>query len=341
MMARYVLRRTLGALIAIFGASLIAFAFLRLAPGNPAKLILGQFATPQALEELTRRLGLDDPFYVQYGHFVWSFVTGDWGFSYSAGVPISQAIGDKLPATIELGLFAFAFAFLGAIGLALLATYRHRPRLDAAIRAFASFGLGLPQFWLGLLLLLVLSEQLGLFPGPDGRLSPDVEAPPTITHLLTVDALLSGHPGTFVNALWHLILPGATLGLMSLAFLTRLLRVNLLDVAHEPFLLVVRGKGLSRWAAFTRHALPNAILPTLTASGMLLGQLIAGSVLVETVFRWPGVGLLVTQGVLRQDYSVVQIFILLSAVVYVASSLLVDLLVAWIDPRVRVQETRR
>ncbi len=336
-MARFVLTRALGSLAAIFGASVLAFVFLRITPGNPTRLILGQFATPAAISALVRQLGLHQPLYVQFWKYIWSFLHGAWGYSYSVGEPVRALLGQRLPATIELGLYAFLFAFVGALVLALVSTYRRRGIVDGAVEGVAILGLGLPQFWLGLMLLLLLSEHAGLFPGPEGRLSPNLTPPPDVTGLYTIDALLAGRFGTFVNALWHLALPAVTLGLTPMAFLTRLLRTNLVEVSREPFILVAQSTGLSRARAFVRHALPNAILPTVTASGLVLGQLLAGSVLVETVFRWPGVGALITQGVQEQDYSVVQAFILLSATAYVLVNLGVDIVVALIDPRVRVE----
>jgi ABC-type dipeptide/oligopeptide/nickel transport system permease component len=336
-MARFVFTRALGALAAIVGASVLAFVFLRITPGNPARLILGQFATQAAISALIHQLGLHQPIYVQYAKYIWSFLHGSWGYSYSVGEPVRTLLGQRLPATIELGLYAFLFALVGALVLALISTYRRRRAVEGAVEGIAILGLGIPQFWLGLVLLLLLFEHAGLFPGPEGRLSPNLTPPPHLTGLYTVDALLSGKFGTLVNALWHLALPAVTLGLAPMAFLTRLLRANLLEVSREPFILVAQSTGLSRWRAFLRHALPNAILPTVTASGLVLGQLLAGSVLVETVFRWPGVGALVTQGVQEQDYSVVQAFILLSATAYVLVNLGADIVVAMIDPRVRVE----
>jgi len=265
------------------------------------------------------------------------FLRGDWGFAYSVGQPVTTQLESRLPATIELGLYAFIFAFVGALVLALLATYRHRPLVDGSVRAVSFFGLGTPPFWFGLIALIVFSERLSVLPGPDGRLSLATVPPPTMTHLYTVDALLAGQLGTFADAVSHLFLPAVTLGLAPLAFLVRLLRANLLEVSREPFIVVARSKGLGRWTAFSRHALPNAFLPTLTAGGLLLGQLLAGSVLVEKVFNWPGVGALVTDGILRQDFAVVQAFILLSAFVYVLVNLVVDMLYGVIDPRVRVR----
>jgi peptide/nickel transport system permease protein len=248
---------------------------------------------------------------------------------------VTTQLGNRLPATVELGLYAFGFAFFGALLLALVATYRRRPLVDGSVRAVSFFGLGTPPFWIGLVLLVVFSENLGIAPGPDGRLSVGAEPPQDITGLYTFDALVTGDFATLGDALAHLVLPAIALGLAPLAFLVRLLRTNLLEVAREPFIVVVRAKGIGRFAAFARHALPNAFLPTLTASGLLLGQLLAGSVLVEKVYNWPGAGALVTDGILRQDYAVVQAFILLSAAIYVLVNLVVDVLYGVIDPRVR------
>ncbi len=335
-MVRIVSGKLVGAVVTIFGASLVAFLFLRVLPGNPARLIVGPLATQQAIKAQEQAMGLDRPLYVQYWRYISDFFRGDWGFAYSAGQPVTTQIGSRLPASIELGLYAFAFAFVLAVLLALVATYRRRPLVDGAVRALSFFGLGTPPFWFGLIALLVFSEELHWLPGPDGRLTASVQPPPAVTHLYTVDALIAGQWSTFGNALEHLVLPAITLGLASFAFLVRLLRANLLDVSREPFLLFARGKGLGRWEAYARHALPNAFLPTLTAGALILAQLLAGSVLVEKVFNWPGVGGLVVDSILRQDYAVVQTFILLCAVAYVVVNLVVDVLYGVIDPRVRI-----
>jgi peptide/nickel transport system permease protein len=226
-----------------------------------------------------------------------------------------------------------AFGF--SIGLALLAAHRRGSFTDKLVRGISSVGLGTPPFWLGLILLIFFFERLHLLPGPEGRLASGTAAPPNVTGLYTIDALVAGQFGTFADALSHLILPAVTLAFASFAFLVRLLRSNLLDVSREPFMVVVRSKGFSRWHALTRHALPNAFLPTLTAGGLLLAGLLTGSVLAEKVFNWPGIGALVVDSILRQDYSVVEAFILVSAFLYVGINLLIDLLYGIIDPRVR------
>ena len=335
-MFQVILSRVAMSVFALFGASVFAFVVLRVTPGDPARLFLGPFATEKAVTELEEKLRLHQPLIDQYFAYMFDFFRGDWGFSYSTGQSVATQLVDRFPATLELGLYAFIFAFFFAVSLALIAAYRRGPISDGGVRALSFVGLGVPPFWFGLMLLVIFFEQLGWLPGPDGRLDLARDPPPALTHLYTFDALLHGEFATLADALLHLILPAITLGLLPFAFLLRLLRANLLDVAREPFITVARSKGMSRWGAFVKHALPNAFLPTLTAAGLLLGQLLAGSVLVEKVFNWPGVGNLVTEGILRQDFSVVQAFILLSAFVYVIANLVVDILTGFVDPRVRL-----
>ena len=321
-------------LIALLGAALFAFIALRVAPGDPARLVLGPFATDEAIQALRTRMGLDDPLPLQFWHYLTSFVSGDWGWSYSLGQSVRALLGERFPATLELGLYAFLFALVAAVTLAVIGAFRRGPISDGVPRALSIFALAVPQFWFGIIALIVGFEMLGLFPGPSGRLPSGMAAPAGPTGLYTIDALLAGDPVTFLTALHYLALPAITLGLLPFGFLLRLLRANLLDVSNEPFVLVARAQGQSRLRVFLRYVLPNAIIPTLMASGLILGQLLAGSVLVERVFNWPGAGSLVTQGLLQQDYSVVQTFILLSAFIYILANLAIDLIAAAIDPRI-------
>jgi peptide/nickel transport system permease protein len=340
-MLRLIANRLLGMLIAIFGASFLAFAFMRVLPGNPARLILGPLVPQSSVDQLARDMGLNQSIPVQYWRYIKGFVTGDWGFSYSTGLHVWTVIWQRLPATLEVNLYAFVMGTGLAFVLALIATYRRRPFVDRIVRGIAYLGLGMPPFWLGLLLVVNLSERVHLFPGPDGRLAPTATPPPHATGFYTIDALLAGQIGTFWDALRHLILPAVTLGFLLFAVLVRLLRANLLGVQHEQFLLVVKSKGVARWPAFARHALPNAVLPTITAAGLLLAELLTGSVLVERVFNWPGVGGLVVDSIQRKDYAVVQTFILLSALAYVIVNAIVDLAYLLIDPRTRLPGAAR
>jgi ABC-type dipeptide/oligopeptide/nickel transport system permease component len=332
------IKKLAGAAVTIFGASIISFVLLRILPGDPARLIAGPLAPASAVEAVYRQLGLDQPIHIQYYRYISAFVRGDWGFSFSSGTPVREIISTRLPATIELALYAFVIAITGAILLALLATYRRQPALDRIVRSLSSFGQGVPSFWFALLSLMLFFEFLGILPGPDGRLDPRSLPPLHVTGLFTVDALLSGRADLFWEALTYLILPTVSLALPPFAFLVRLLRANLLEVSREPFILVVRSKGISRWVTFLNHALPNAFLPTLTASGLVLAELLTGSVLIEKIFSWPGVGSLVVDSILRQDYAVAQAFFLLSATAYVVVNMAIDFLYGAVDPRTRVAQ---
>jgi peptide/nickel transport system permease protein len=338
-MIRPVGSRLVGMAIAIVGASFLAFAFMRILPGNPARLILGPLVPQSSVDQLAHDMGLDRSIPTQYFRYMRGFLTGDWGFSYSTGLSVWTVIWQRLPATLEVVFFAFFFGTSLAFVAAVAATYRRRRIIDRIVRWTSYAGLGMPPFWLGLLLLAYLSSRLHVLPGPDGRLSPTATPPPHATGFYTVDALLAGQFGTLWDAARHLVLPAATLGFVLFAFLVRLLRANLLGVEREHFLLVVKSKGVARWPAFIRHAVPNAVLPSLTAAGLLLAELLTGSVLVERVFNWPGVGGLVVDAIQRKDYAVVQAFILLSAFAYVVVNALVDLAYILIDPRTRLPAT--
>lgn len=337
-MVRLFLTKIGGSLATIFGASIVAFVLLRVLPGDPARLIAGPLASEQAVEGIVRRLGLDQPLHIQYANYMSGFFQGEWGFSFTAGAPVREVLSSRVPATAELALYAFMFAFGAALLLALLATYRQQPVVDGIVRGISSFGLGTPPFWFAIIMLIIFFEQLEWLPGPTGRLSTAATPPPPVTHFYTIDALLAGQLDIFWDALRHLILPAVSLGIVAFGFLVRLLRANLLEVSREPFIVVVRSKGISRWRTHLRHALPNAFLPTLTASGLILAELLTGSVLIEKIFTWPGVGSLVVDSILRQDYAVVQAFILLSALAYVTVNAIVDILYGVIDPRTRLAQ---
>jgi peptide/nickel transport system permease protein len=327
--------RLIGSFAALIGASLVAFVIMRILPGDPARLIVGPFATEDQVHQEYIALGLDKPIFEQYWLYVTAFVRGDWGFSYSAGEPVRLELAQRLPATVELAWYAFLFAFGAALVVAVASTYRRRRFADAMVSTSAFLGLGTPPFWIGLLLLLLLSGSAHILPGPEGRLTPQVPAPPAMTGLYTIDAAFAGQWDVELDAFRHLLLPAIVLGFAPYAYLVRILRANLFEVSREPFLVVVRSKGISRWNTYVVHALPNAILPTLTAAGLVLAHLIAGSVLIESVFDWPGVGQLVASSVFTKDFSVVQAFIILSVLAFVMVNAVVDILYGVIDPRLR------
>lgn len=334
-MMRRVLRDLSGLVLTLFLASVVSFLILRVIPGDPARTIVGPLAGDSAVEAVRGELGLDRPLIVQYGVYIKNFLTGQWGFSYSNGADVTDVLASRLPATMELATYAFIFAVIGAIVAATLATYFKGP-VAGAVKSLALFGLGSPPFWLALSLLVVFAIGLGAFPGPSGRLSSFLTPPPSVTGLLTVDSLLAGDFVVLSDALAHLVLPVVSLGLLPWAFLTRLLTANIDDNADSLYITVVRAKGVSRWAAHVRHTLHNSLLPTIGSSGVIFASLITGSVLIEQMFTWPGIGEVLVQGIQRQDFAVVQTFILVSAVIYVVANVIADLVLEFADPRLRV-----
>jgi ABC-type dipeptide/oligopeptide/nickel transport system permease component len=330
-----VARRALVSAMALIGASILSFLLLRLAPGDPVGLVLGPFASSEARSRLRTELRLDEPVYVQYFAYICDFLHGEWGYSYSVGESVRDLFAERLPASLELALGALLFSLIFSFVLALARTYSRRRWVRRAVDCANFVGYSIPQFWLGLILLVLFFCVLGIAPGPEGRLSPNLDAPGRIIGFVTIDALLAGRPDAFLNALWHLALPSITLGLSSMAFLSRILHVNLEIAEGQAYVLASRGRGLSRWGALTKHALPNALTTSATAAGVIVGVILTGGALVESTFLWPGIGALVTSCVQKQDYSVVQAFILFCVVVFVAANLIVDLIVARIDPRLR------
>lgn len=338
-MRRFLAARALGGLLTIVGASIVAFVFMRLLPGDPARLIAGEHASEQAVEIQREQLGLNDPVWRQYLEYMASFVRGDWGFSHSRGEPVLDQFVAAVPATLELASLAILMAFVGAVLGAVMAGWSRGGVLDGTVRASSYIGLGTAPFWLGLLVLIVFFERLRILPGPEGRLSPGMAAPPRVTGFHTVDALLVGDWSTWWDSLQHLILPGMTLGLVLYAWLVRMLRSSMLEFVREPFALVARSKGRGRWGVVVREVLPNALLPTVTAGGLIVAELLTSTVLAETVFNWPGAGRLVTDAIMQQDFAVVQAFIMLSACMTVTVTVVIDVLYGVIDPRIRVRAT--
>jgi peptide/nickel transport system permease protein len=324
------------ALATVFGASIFAFILLRKVPGDPARAIAGDAATDDAIAALRKSMGLDDNLFVQYGNYMGSLLRGDFGFSYSTGNSVGSLLAQRLPATIELGLLSVVIAIVAAVLAASIAVYSRRRWPDRFLRIASSLAMGSPPFWIALLALLVLSIQLGIFPGPEGRLSPGMLRPTNVTGMFTVDALLAGQWGTFANASWHLILPATIIALGPFAFLSRLYRNQLRGTLRETFVTVAQSHGLRRFPVYSRHVAPHGLLALLPAASLLFADLLAGSLLVEKVFGWPGIGSMTADAIIQKDFAVVQAVLLLAAILYVVVSLVSDLIMTAADPRTRV-----
>ena len=304
-MSSYVRTRLTLAIPVLLGVSIAVFAMLRLLPGDPAQIMLAESgASAERVAALRQQLGLDDPLPVQYGRFLMGALRGDLGRSILSNRPVTQEIAGQLPSTIELTLAAMAVAIGIGVPLGLLAATHHNGPLDLGAMALALGGVSMPSFWLGVLLILLFSLRLGWL------------------------------PATGQGGIERLILPAFTLGFGAAAIIARLVRSSVLEVLRHEYITTARAKGLNPRVVLLRHALKNALIPVVTIVGLQFGALLAGTVVIETVFSRPGVGRMVVNAILVKDFPVAQGAILVIATTYVLANLIVDLLYAWLDPRV-------
>ena len=296
----------------VVGVSVVVFSIIHVLPGDPVLAILsGANATPEQERALRTQLRLDDPLVVQYVRFLGRALVGDFGRSIFSGRPVIEEIGDQLPSTLELAGTAIVIAVVVGVALGLLAAVRHDTWIDRAAMLVALGGVSMPSFWLGLLLILIFSLQLGWL------------------------------PATGQGGLSRLVLPAATIGLNYSAVIARLVRSSLLEVLGNGYIETARAKGLSEWAVTLKHALGNALIPVTTIIGVQLGNLLAGTIIVETVFSRRGMGRLAVTAVLDKDYPLIQGVVLVSALGYVLTNLLVDLSYSALDPRIRHREAAK
>jgi peptide/nickel transport system permease protein len=317
----------------LFGVSVIVFVMVRAIPGDPAQILLGQAATPQQIAEVRSRLGLDESLPTQYLLFLRDALTGDLGDSLVLGQPVTTVLIDRFPATLELTLAALLFAILIGVPAGVIAAVRQYSLLDKLTSVVALTGVSMPVFWLALVLVVIFTVQIDLLPFP-GRVGNDVSFI-SYTGLYTLDTLLNLNFSAFWDVLKHLILPAIALGTIPMAVITRMTRSSMLEVMGEDYVRTARAKGVVPWRVVFRHALRNAMLPTVTVIGLQFGLLMGGAILTETIFGWPGVGQIAIESVNRRDYAMIQGIVLYGAALFVLVNLLVDVLYALLDPRVR------
>ena len=304
-MKSYLLRRLWQSAVTLAGVSILVFVILRVIPGDPAKMLLPEGAPQSAVEELNRHLGLRRPIYVQYGLFLRSVVRGDFGQSFQYRSPALTVVLERLPATVQLTLAAMALTVLFGVSIGIVAAVRQGTGYDYAGTALAVLGQSLPNFWLGIMLILLFGVTLRWLP-------------------------TSGFQG------WrYLVLPSVTLAAFPTALVARLTRSSMLEILGREFIRTGRAKGLAERAVVLRHALKNATIPVLTVIGLQIGTLLGGAVITESVFAWPGMGKLVVDAIFFRDFPVVQTILILSATVFVVINLVVDLLYVVVDPRIR------
>ncbi|PIS11610.1 MAG: dipeptide ABC transporter permease DppB [Bdellovibrio sp. CG10_big_fil_rev_8_21_14_0_10_47_8] len=329
------LRKFLLVIPTLIGASLIAFALIRLVPGDPVLNLLGERGgNPQVVAEMRAKLGIDKPLAEQYWIFLKNALHGDLGDSIVSNRPVAEEFWSRFPATLELAGVSLVWSILLGLPLGILAALRRNSALDYSVIGVSLIGYSMPIFWWGLILVIVFSVQLGWFP-VSGRLSVFFEVPPK-TGFLLVDSLLSEEGwSAFVDAVKHLVLPSIVLGTIPLAVMARMTRSSLLEVLGEDYVRTAKAKGLSWFRVVYVHALRNALIPIVTVVGLMVGALLTGAVLTETIFSWPGIGRWLVKSVEARDYPVIQGGVLYLAFLIVMVNLIVDLTYLWIYPRMR------
>ncbi|MDO9712149.1 ABC transporter permease [Paracraurococcus lichenis] len=332
-MARYLLRRLLLALPALFGLVLLTFVLARVVPADPAATLAGDAATPAQLAEIRARYGLDQPLWRQAVTHVRQVLTGDLGSSIFSGRPVAEEIRFRLPATLELTFAALLLSTLLGVPLGLLAALDHNGPVDHLVRLLSVGGLAIASFWLAIMLQLVFAMDLDILP-LRGRIDVALGPPPETTGFFLVDSLLAGRPDLFADALRHLALPAVTLCLPGLASIARFTRSGVLETLQKDFVLYARAAGYGRVRLAAVYVLRNAVTVTVTQIGLLFGALISGAVAVEAIFDWPGLGTYAVQAILSADYKALLAVTLVVGVVYAVVNVLVDLLQALIDPRI-------
>lgn len=319
----------------LLGVSAIVFVMMALTPGDPVDIMLGnQHVTEEQEQALRHDMGLDLPPHERFVKFVGNALTGNFGLSFYHRQPVMEVIASRLPATLELSLVALIFALAVSIPLGVLAAVKKNTVLDRLATVTSLFGVSLPGFWFGILLLMLFAVHLHLLP-VSGRAGFESEVTP-ITHFLLIDSLLRGRPDAFADALSHIILPAITLGLPMASILMRVTRASMLDVLKQDYITFAEAKGLSRQKILVKHALKNALIPTVTVAAIETGSLLGGNMVVETVFGWPGLGRLVVESIFVRNYPLIQAAVLIYAVTYVLLNFIADILYTVLNPRVRL-----
>jgi peptide/nickel transport system permease protein len=333
----YVARRLALSVLVLIGITIVTFGVSHAVPGDPIAANLGERAqeNPAIIGQYKHAWGLDQPLPIQYALYLRNLLRGDLGISITSRRPVSDDLRQYFPATMELSTAAILFAILIGVPLGILAAVRRNRPTDHIARVLSLIGISTPVFWLGLLALIVFYYHLGIFPGT-GEIDEGIRTPHTITGMLVVDSLLTGDWQALGNALWHLVLPAVVLGSYAMGIVTRLTRASMLEVLVQDYIRTARGKGLAPRLILLRHALRNALIPTLTLVGLLYGSLLSGAVLTETIFSWPGIGRYATTTATGLDFPAIMGVALITAAVFIALNLIVDILYAVLNPQIRL-----
>ncbi len=333
MFAQLVARRLISVVFVLFGLSIITFGLSHIVPADPARLIAGPRASKSTVQLIRHEYGLDRPLYDQYLTYVKGIFTLDFGTSLSTLRPVRSDLSRYFPATAELALSAIVLAVVIGVPLGIISAIRPNSLIDYVGRVISVAGLAIPVFWLALMFQFIFFARLGWL--PDGQRLPVSVAPPhAITHLYTVDALLTGNFSLFLTAAKHLAMPAIVLAFSTLPVITRMVRAGMLEVMGLDYIRTARAKGLRERSTVVRHALKNALLPVITVIGMQIGILFSGDILVEIIFSWPGLGRYAIAGITSFDYNAIMAVTLIIGFVYVLMNMLVDILYLFLDPRI-------
>lgn len=336
-MFQFILKR-LGMIIPTFlGITILAFVFVHLIPGDPVLIFAGERGvSPERHAELMAQLGLNKPLYQQYFDYLIGIFKGDLGVSFKSHVPVWDEFVPRFKATFELGMSAMLFAVVFGVPIGVLAAVKRGSIFDHTAISLSLTGYSMPIFWWGMMLIMLVSVHFNLTP-VSGRVSDmlflDDSNP--LTGFMLIDTLIWGEEGDFIDAVQHLILPSMVLGTIPLAVIVRMTRSSMLEVLSEDYIRTARAKGLSRWRIVLVHALRNAMIPVITIIGLQVGSMLAGAILTETVFSWPGIGRWLIESLQRRDYPVVQGGVLIVATLIILVNLVIDMLYGIINPRIR------
>ena len=329
----YTVRRVFSLIPVLFGMTLIVFAIIHAIPGNPAQVILGQRATKEAIATLTEQLGLNRPWYIQYGDYINALLHGDLGISLRTRGPINAEVWPYLAATLELTIVAMLIAIIIGVNAGIISAWFSRSWFDYGAMVFALVGVSMPIFWLGLMLQWAFAIDLGWLP-TTGR--EDARDPVSaITNIYLLDTIMQGRFDQFVVVLKHIILPASALATIPMAIIARMTRATMLEVMKSDYIRTARAKGVSMFWVVYKHSLKNAVIPVLTIIGLQTGLLLGGAILTGTIFGWPGIGRYLYDAIAYRDYPVIQSGILIIAAIFVLINLIVDLLYVFVDPRIK------
>jgi len=329
-----ILERTLAVIPIMFGVAIVVFMFMRLTPGDPVDIMMGQGGAVSAgeMEQLRAEFHLDQPLYIQLWLFLKDALRGDLGYSYVQKLPVTRLLVERLPATIELATAALLVSLTVALPVGILSAARQNSFLDRFSMAGAFLGISMPGFWLGIVLILIFAVRLHWLP-VQGRVDFEAQLAP-VTGFFVLDSLLSGNRAALISSLKHLALPALTLGAPVAAVVARVIRSSMLETLRSDYVTLARSKGLPEWGVVFKHALRNALIPTVTVVGLQVGVLLGGNMIVETVFGWPGLGRMVVGAIFDRDFPLVQGSVMIYAFTFVIANLVVDVLYTYLNPKI-------